>query len=261
MRSLALPTLLLALAAGLALSAPAAAAEGSILAAHHAGIVTASNVRFHSEYVLRGSLTEAIDLAFPLPEGTRIDPSTEIAPVERDGRITGFRVLPPGALRGRVDVLLAEPLDRSGNAVRIAAPLASGDAVQIVEVTGADDLRFEPGASLQLERHVGFFAPPELSPTARAACDRAVQYLRLRTIDDPLYVQTTAQITADEGLRGTLSTREDRVRSGAIGAAAIFLGLVVGLMLLQRRLAGSARIEHAEQTLAAEFEKLDHLDE
>jgi hypothetical protein len=259
-RILALPTLLLTLAAALALSAPAAAAEGPILAAHHAAIVTASSVRFHSEYVLQGSLTPTIDLAFPLPEGTTIDPSADVAPIEREGRIVGLRVLAAGAIRGRVEIMLAEPLDRNGDAARIAAPLASGDAVQIVEVTGADDLRFEPAASLQLERHVGFFAPLELSPSARDACDKAVHYVRLRTIDDPIYVQSTARIAAEEGLRGTLTTREDRGRSGAIGAAGLFLGLVVGLVLLQRRLARTARIEHAEQTLAAEFERLDHPD-
>jgi hypothetical protein len=260
-RPLAFCLPVLALASALAFSAPAAAEEGPIVAARHAGIVTASIVRFHSEYVLRGSLTEVIDLAFPLPEGSTVDPSTEIAPVERDGRIVALRVLTPGALRGRVDVLLSEPLDRRGNAARVAAPIAAGDAVQIVEVTGADDLRFEPDASLQLERHVGFFAPPELSPGARDACDKAVGYVRLRTIDDPLYVQATAQIAADQGLQGTFSTRADRGRSGAIGAAAAFFGLVVGLVLLQRRLARTARIEHAEQTLAAEFEKLDHAGE
>lgn len=265
MRSPALRSLSLSLGLGLALSlavvafsTPAAAAEGPIVAARHAGVVTASEVRFHSEYVLRGSLTPVIDLAFPLPAGTTIDPSTEIAPVEREGRIVGFRVLTPGAIRGRVDVLLTEPLERRGDAVRLGAPLADGDAVQIVELTGADDLRFEPGATTQLERHVGFFAPAELPSTARDACDRAVHYVRLRTIDDPMYVQPTPQIVAEQGLRGTLSTRADRGRSGAIGAVGLFLGVVVSLVLLQRKLAHTARIEHAEQTLAAEFAKLDH---
>ena len=262
MRSLALRSLVLslclALAAGLAWSAPAAAAEGPIVAARHAGVVTASVVRFHSEYVLQGSLTETIDLAFPLPAGTTIDPSTEIAPVERDGRIVAFRVLTPGAIRGRVDVLLAEPFDRHGDAARLGAPLASGNAVQIVELSGDDDLRFEPDATMQIERHVGFFAPAELAPAARDACDRAVGYVRLRTIDDPLYVQVTPQIVAGEGLQGTLSTRADRGRSGAIGAAGIFLAILVALVLVQRKLAATARIEHAEQTLAAEFDKLDH---
>jgi hypothetical protein len=198
-----------------------------------------------------------IDLAFPLPAGTTIDPSTEIEPVEQGGHIVGFRVLTPGALRGRVDVLLAEPLDRRGDAVRLGAPLAAGDAVQIVELTGADDLRFEPGGAMALERHVGFFAPPELPSAARDACDRAVGYVRLRTIDDPMYVQATPQIAAEQGLQGTLSTRAERGRSGVIGAAGLFLGVVVALVLLQRKLAHAARIEHAEQSLAAEFAKLD----
>ena len=262
MRSPALRSVVLALsiAVGLAVSAPAAAAEGPIVAARHSGVVTDSVVRFHSEYVLQESLTPAIDLAFPLPVGTTIDPSTEIAPIERDGRIIAFRVLTPGALRGRVDVMLAEPLDRHGDAVHLGAPLAAGDAVQIVELTGGDDLRFEPDVATQLERHVGFFAPPELAPAARDACDRAVRYVRLRTIDDPLYVQVTPQIVVAQGLQGTLSTRADRGRSGAYGAAAVFLGIVIALVLLQRKLAATARIEHAEQTLAAEFARLDHPD-
>jgi hypothetical protein len=247
----------LILAAVVASSAPAAAAEGGVTAARHEGVVTASLLRVHSQYVLRSSLTPTIDLAFPLPLGTTVDPSSEIDPVEQSGRIVGFRVLSPGAIRGRVDVLLSEPLDRHGNAARIVAPLAAGDAVQIVEVTGADDLRFEPDPLTGLERHVGFFAPPDLAPAARDACDRAVGYVRLRTIDDPLYLQSTPRITADEGLHGTFSTREDRGRSGAIWAAALFVGVVVSLVVVQRRLAYTARIEHAEQTLAAEFDRLE----
>ena len=113
--------------------------------------------------------------------------------------IANLYKLPMVILLSSVGVLLAEPLDRRGDALRLVAPLASGDAVQIVELTGADDLRFEPGAATQLERRVGFFAPAELPSAARDACDRAVRYVRLRTIDDPMYVQVTPQIVADQG--------------------------------------------------------------
>lgn len=260
MRRLALCSSLLALALGLAIGAPAAAAEGAVVAARHAGVVTASVVRFQSEYVLRSGATSTLDLAFPLPEGTTFDSSTEAEAIERAGRIVGFRLTPFGESRRHVIVSFAEPLDRHGSSARIAAPLAAGDAVQIVEVTGEDDLRFEPDASTRLDRHVGFFASAELPPSARDACDRAVGYVRLRTIDDPLYAQANPPIVADEGIRGALSTRADRGRIGAIGAASIFLGLVVGLVLLQRRLTRTARIEHAEQALADEFEKLDRED-
>jgi hypothetical protein len=257
MRRLALCSFMLVLTLGLVICAPAAAAEGPVLAARHAGVVTASVVRFRSDYVLRSGATSTLDLAFPLPEGTTLDSSTEAEAIERAGRIVGLRFVPFGASTRHVIVAFAEPLDRRGSAARIAAPLASGDAVQIVEVTGEDDLRFEPDASTRIDRHVGFFAPTELAPSARDACDRAVGYVRLRTIDDPLYVQVTPQIVDEEGIRGTLSSRSDRGRIGALGAASVFIGLVVGLVLLQRRLTRTARIEHAERTLAAEFERLD----
>src|SRR6185369_3390643 len=112
-----------ALALGFSYSAPAAADENPIAAARHQGVVTPTGLRFRSEYVLRWSLAPSFDLAFPLPAGTTLDPSAEVEPVTRAGLIVGFRVLTPGALLGRVVVTGTEPLDRQGNALRVAAPL------------------------------------------------------------------------------------------------------------------------------------------
>lgn len=246
-----------AVAICLSMSAPALAAEAPVAAARHEGVVTSSTIRWRSEYVLRPVLPPAIDLAFPLPEGTAIDASPDVTPVERSGRIVALRVLPAAASRGRITVTLTQPLDRHGGEVRLGPPIAAGDSAQIVDVTGGDDLRFEPDARTLLERHVGFFAPADLAPSARDACDRLVGYVRSRTTDDPMYVLASPPLIAGEGIRGTLSSSGERARAGALGAGGIFVGLVIGLGLLQRRLARAAKIEQAERTLAAEFERLD----
>jgi len=244
-------------AVGLSLAAPARAAPAPIVAARHEGVISPGAIRWRSEYVLRGEAPPSVELAFPLPEGAALDPSADVAPIEKGGRVVALRVLPHGAIRGRLAVTLTEPLDRHGDAVRLAPPLAAGDPVQLVEVTGGDDLRFEPDPRTQLERHVGFFAPAELPPSARDACDRAVGYTRARTLDDPIYAQAFPAVVADEGIRGTLSSRGDRARAGALGAGGVFVALLLGLALIQRRLARAARLEQAERTLA----ELDGLDD
>ena len=244
-------------ALGLSAAAPAAADPAPVTAARHEGTISSNTVRWHTEYVLRAGAPDSIELAFPLPAGTSLEASADVAPVERAGRVVALRVLPEGARRGRLGVTLTEPLGRQGDALRLAPPLAAGDAVQLVDVTGGDDLRFEPDPRTQLERHVGFFAPAELPPSARDACDRAVGYVRARTLDDPIYVQASPALVADEGLRGTLSSRGDRARSGALGAGGVFVALLLGLALLQRKLSRAARLEQAERTLA----ELGELDE
>jgi hypothetical protein len=252
------PLLMLSAAAiSLSLSGLAAASTGPVAAARHDGAVTAATIRWRSEYVLRDGAPATIDLAFPLPEGTVIEPSAGVAPVERAGRVVALRVLPEGASRGRIAVALTEPFDRRGGDARLAPPLAAGDAVQLVDVGGADDLRFEPAAKTGIERHVGFFAPVDLGPSARDACDHAVGFVRARPSDDPVYLTASPALVADEGVRGTFTSAADRLRAGALGAGSVFVVLVVALALLQRRLARAAKIEQAERTLAAEFARLD----
>ncbi|MFT3775106.1 MAG: hypothetical protein QM820_57905 [Minicystis sp.] len=67
----------------------------------------------------------------------------------------------------------------------------------------------------------------------------------------------SAPIVADEGIRGVVVSGADRLRTGALGAGGVFAVVVLGLVLLQRRLAKAAKIEEGERALAAEFAKLD----
>ena len=251
----------LSISISISIAASASAAPAPLAAARHEGIIRSDAIRWRSDDVLRADVPPSteLELAFPLPEGTVLDASADVAPVEKAGRVVALRILPAGAGRGRLTVTLTEPLDRRGDALRLAPPLAAGDPVQLVDVTGGDDLRFEPDPRTQLERHVGFFAPAELPPSARDACDRAVGYLRARTLDDPMYVQTSPTVIADEGIRGTLSSRADRARTGAIGAGGVFVALLLGLGWLQRKPSRAAKLEQAERTLA-EFARLDGLE-
>jgi hypothetical protein len=264
MKRLASP--LLALAAAVLVLAIAAVAGASprlgplaapIAAARHQGTIAGDTIRFRSELVLGAERPQAIELTYPLPEGAVVEPSLDLAPVTRDGRIVALRLQPDGAPGGRAFVTVVMRLDRKGGEARLTPPLAAGPALQIVDVTGPDDLRFEPLPRTEIARHVGFFAPADLPPSARDACDRLMAHVRSRTGDDPMYVLASAQVTADEGIRGSLSTAADRLRTGALGAGAIFAALVAGLAVLWRRLARAAKIEQAERALAAEFAKLE----
>lgn len=246
-----------AAALALSISAVAAASTGPVAAARHDGEVAESTIRWHSQYVLRDGAPATIDLAFPLPRGTVFEPSTDVEPITRAGRVVALRVLSEGQSRGRLAIALTEPLDTHGRDARLAPPLAAGDAVQLVDVGGGDELRFEPAPRTAIERHVGFYAPVDLPPSARDACDRAVGYARARPSDDPIYLTASPLLIEDEGLRGAFTSAADRLRAGALGAGGAFVVLVLGLIVLQRRLARAAKIEQAERTLAAEFARLD----
>jgi hypothetical protein len=239
------------------ISAVAAASTGPVAAARHDGVIAADSIRWRSQYVLRDEAPAVIELAYPLPEGAVIDPSGDVEPVKRAGRVIALRVLPEGPSRGRLAISLTEPLATHGRDARLAPPLAAGDSVQLVDVGGNDDLRFEPSPRTAIERHVGFFAPVDLPPSARDACDRAVGYVRARPSDDPIYLTASPALVQAEGLSGSFTSAADRLRTGALGAGGLFVVLVLGLVVLQRRLARAAKIEQAERTLAAEFARLD----
>lgn len=253
-RALVISTCLLA--AALLASAAAGAAPPAVSAARHHGTIGDGSIRWRSEFVLRADGKSTIELSYPLPEGTVIDSSPDATPVLRDARIAAFQVLPEAEFRGNIVVTLSEPFDRRARHTLLRPPLAAGESVQIVDVVGADDLRFEPAPQTQLARHVGFFAPADLPRSARDACDRKVGYHRSRATDDPVYLVPTAALAAEEGIRGTMVSSADRLRTGAIGAGGVFLALVAGLVILWRRLSKAARVEQAERALAAEYASL-----
>lgn len=257
MRSLVLGLSTALLAAALSVSAAAGAAPPAVSAARHHGTISGTSIRWRSELVLRPDGARTIELAYPLPEGTVIEISTDATPVRREQRVVAFEVLPEAEFRGKVVVTLSEPFDRRARDTHLRPPVAAGDAVQIVDITGADDLRFEPAPQTRLARHVGFFAPVDLPPSARHACDRAVGYFRARPTDDPMYLVPSAPLAAEQGIRGTLVSTADRLRTGAIGAGGVFVALVVGLVLMLRKLARAAKIEQAERALAAEYASLE----
>lgn len=131
-RTLVLPVLLLCTS----ITPAASAAENAVRAARHEGTVTSTSIRWQSVYVLRADASETLDLAYPLSAGTALEPSDTVSPVLQAGRIVGFRRVDPSRAERDVHLALTEPLDRNGKAMRLAPPLAFGDAVQIVDMTG-----------------------------------------------------------------------------------------------------------------------------
>ncbi|MFT3775105.1 MAG: hypothetical protein QM820_57900 [Minicystis sp.] len=131
----------------LSITAAASAATGPVSAARHHGVVSGEMIRWTSEYLLTPDAPPAVDLAYPLPGGSSLEAPQAVSAVEHAGRVTTLRLPSAGMNGGRVVVTITEPLARHGREVRLSPPLAAGDAVQIVDVEGGDDLRFEPDSA------------------------------------------------------------------------------------------------------------------
>jgi len=194
-----------------------------------------------------------VDLAAPIrcaPEEVR---ASHLVRVVRSGdAITGFEIQEYAGWRDAIVVTVVQRIDRS--AVVLAPPLARGDAVQVVTVSGADELRFEPGGASFI-RHVGYLATDDVDHAARAQCDDLVG----RTFPpsaSPIYLRGSSRV-ASEGIRGALTTASERSRPGLLGTAFAFVAIAIGLALFYRRLSGQARAEQAEAALREEFANVE----
>jgi hypothetical protein len=176
-------------------------------------------------------------------------PEGVIAIVE-GGQIVGFRVAPAAASARSLAITLAQPLDGASDRIHLGAPLAAGDVLQIVDVSGEDGARFEPDPALGLERRIGRFAPRGLSRAAREEVELLVDYRPSRRDSAPLYVNGDG-IAGRGGIDGVLVTRAERLRGGVVGTAVAFVVVVAGLVIARRRLSRAALEEEANELLEA----------
>ncbi len=225
------------------------------IVALHEGAISGGSLTWHTHVVLAAEdagHAVRIPLGVPLDEGVSVVATPSVREVTEGGRVVAFTLDPSWE---SADIVTRQALPNVHGDVHLAAPLLADAVPQIVDVSGDQGVRFEPGAGLGLERHVGFFAPPGLSEGARADAERLVAPFRHRA-GDPVYLRMNGPLAA-HGLSGHLSTSADRSRAGAFGAAAVFVLVVVALVIAFRKLARAARAEEAEAMLAAEFARMD----
>ncbi len=234
------------------LVSPVAVAGGPVRGAIHRGTIEGETIVWCSQFTL-GDDQSIVRLASPLPIGSRLETNDAITPIEEHGQIVGFAVIHGSPTS--IAVVIHEALKKNKDRVRLTAPIADGDAVQIIDTSGPGGLHFEPAAESTLERRVGYYASAGLGKHERAEGDTALGYRKTRAGDTPLYVRATADLAS--GIDGTLSTEAMRTRTGAIGAGVIFVGMIAALGIAYRRVTGAARFEHAERTLEDEFARMD----
>lgn len=228
-------------------------------AASHDGTVEGDRITWRTTYVGNDAPgagdTIHVVLAAPLrcsPDDVR---ASHLVRVEQHGgAITGLEIEEYAGWRDAIVVTVVQRFEKR-DAVTLTPPLARGDTVQVVTVTGGDDLRFEPSRATELVRHVGFLAPDEIDHAARTQCDDLLGR-RFAASATPIYVRGTSRVAA-EGLTGALTTSDERSRPGLVGAAFAFFAIGVGLVLLYRRLNGQARAEQAEAAIREEFASVE----
>lgn len=184
-----------------------------------------------------------ITFAVPLPTGESMQSARGITPVIEDGHITAVCV-EPSALDGRtIHAIFTQP-----GTAKLGAPLAAGNAVQIIDAADREDLEVQGRV---LEPHVGFLAARGISHDARE------EALRL-TNAPPMIARTFvfvrgADLHASGGLEGKLGGRA-KARSTTIGAGLAFVGVVALLVVAAGRLKKRATVERADALLAGEIE-------
>ncbi len=265
------PALLaVAVFAALALTRPtsaSAASPATISAAWHRGALERDGIAWRTAYVLREPVHEGDTLLFaaPLPAGVALDPTPDATPITRDGRLVGLTFTDAPRAATLVSVVVHEPggigvgagTGTGTGTVHLHPPLAFGGAVQIVDLVGDSEQRFEPDPRSGLSRHMGFFAPDTQPMSSRLAAEYAVGYGGRGPIDQPMYVEATALHGSDGAIDGELSNADSRMRAGTVGAVVVFVGVIAALLFGHRALSRAAKIERAEQVLNEEFTKLD----
>lgn len=213
-------------------------AHAATTAATHEGTWQAGHVLWETEWRAEPATT-ALTFAVPLPPDSRVAGGTAAprARLDADGRIVGLaleRPVPGGTVRLSVPQALEEDV--------LWAPLLEGDAPQRIVFEGA---RFTPDPSLGLEKHIRYWAAPDLASRERQQFERAWKRGggdRAHTADQAIYLRANGAV-ADAGLLGRLGP--DEAASPVLyavlgGTLAVLLASAVALY---RGLAAAARAE------------------
>ena len=197
-----------------------------------------------------------VRFAVPLGPDEQLEKIWGVTPMLENGAVVGVVLDRAGLTDGRViAATLQQRLAREHvHAVHLAAPVAVGSALQIVDADLGGGTRFDLDPSRVLEKRVGFMAPPGASPAARAEARRLTGYAE-HLSGAAIYVRGD-DVKALGGLVATLESPRARARGGEIGIAVAFGIVLVGLGLAVRKLRHAASVERADAILAAEVDAL-----
>jgi hypothetical protein len=203
--------------------------------------------------VKRGD-TLLLRFAVPLQEGQTVDPTFRVAPFVESGRVVGVLV-DAAALEERVvTAVISQPLASHAGGVPLAAPIAAGRSLQIIDgdLGGGARLRLDQAPSF--EQHVGYAKPSVVSDAAREEARRLTGY-EAKMSGAAIYLRGD-DVVAAHGLVAKLESPRGGARGAVIALGALFAGLVAVLLVAMRRLQHAASVEHADAVLAAELDGL-----
>lgn len=192
----------------------------------------------------------AIRFAHPLPSGASVveTPSVRASVVEGD---TLGIVVTPEALVGRAVTIRVHQPSPPGGRFFLAAPIADGHAVQIVD--GALDREQVRLADGIFERHVGFTGTRSVDEASRIEARRLTGYA-VRLTGTPIYLRGDDLREAPQ-ISATLVSDRARLRTTYVAVAGVFVALAISLVVAARRLSRAASLERADAILASACEE------
>lgn len=232
----------------------------TVAAARHSALQVEDGLRWDSQFVLDVDAAfdfagGTIDLAVPLPAGERLLPSPVVDALEKDGHIVGLRIGARGLVDRSIRASFFQPMAAIEGDTSLGAPIASSDAVQIVD--GASGIELARGGVLEqrFRRHLGFTAPNAVSAGAREEARRLTG--AAEHVDHPSVYVRGGDLRAIGDLRGHILTSPARSKSTAAAVGFVFFGIVGLLVFAARKLRHAAEVERADRALASEIDALE----
>ncbi len=226
-----------------------AAPEDSVRWGLHEVELSRRTVTVHSEWSVGSAPDEAIPLAAPLPAQAEL---TGAEPVRDDtGAIVAVQVWGSGTTTLETTVPWAQVRRHEA----LPVPVPAGQSVHRVVLDPS--LSFSPDPSLGLLAQVGHYAPASFHVVDRHRFDARTDG-NLRHVG--AYYVRGDDLSASGGLVGPVVPRRQRMARLMLIAGGLFGLLVLGMVIVNRRLSRRVRQERAEAFLEQEFRALDDED-
>lgn len=259
-----------AMAVAIASAPLPARAEGAeprvakVVCAAHVGRVGDGVVRWRSTYHLAaGEALATGPVRIVLARPTSAGALTTLTTLTTEGRVVtdaaGDVVAIDFAHRQPIVLSTTERVGAIDTVERLTPPLSAGEGTHIVQVVGADELRFEPGVEEGFERRDAAIVATYLSDGERLACEALTAGDRdapTPGASDAPRVEFRAGPRSIDGLRGVLTTASSRRRPVVFLVTGACVALLAGLAIGYRKLARAAKVEVAEAALEEDFAQL-----
>lgn len=245
---------------GMALVAVAARADGVIpearvYAAAHRGQVEGDRVTWTSTLRLGtgGAVGDRVRLDLAAPARVELEQLPPGVGDVRDGkgRLVGLTVDTAAVVASPTLTLRTSQRLREGmrvGPVQLEAPVVDADVPQLVELRGQESVTFVPDEDLGVVQRLGFSAPVDMRGGERRRLLGLLGESSARPSGAAMWVRP-GRVESAGGLRGTLTTADQRrARAGLFLAFGAFLGVVL-LVLVLRGLEPAAKVEEAEEVL------------